>query len=168
MKKLNSADPEDFSHCLRLLGDFQHRGHLCFALEPLSMNLRELIRKYGAGIGLNMRAVRAYAHQLLLALRLLKRCEVIHADVKPDNILVSEDRLTVKLSDFGSASTISENTITPYLISRFYRGPEISLLLLEQSSDGPMIALLICGPWVVHCTSCTPDRCCSPAQPTMI
>jgi len=31
----------------------------------------------------------------------------------------------VKLADFGSASFTSENEITPYLVSRFYRPPEV-------------------------------------------
>jgi len=31
----------------------------------------------------------------------------------------------VKLADFGSASSTAESTITPYLVSRFYRAPEI-------------------------------------------
>jgi serine/threonine-protein kinase PRP4 len=53
------------------------------------MNLRELLKKYGRGVGLNIQAVRSYARQLLLSLRLLRKCSIIHADVKPDNILVS-------------------------------------------------------------------------------
>ena len=32
----------------------------------------------------------------------------------------------IKLCDFGSASLVSDNEITPYLVSRFYRAPEIS------------------------------------------
>jgi len=32
----------------------------------------------------------------------------------------------LKLCDFGSASHITDNEITPYLVSRFYRSPEIS------------------------------------------
>jgi serine/threonine-protein kinase PRP4 len=32
-----------------------------------------------------------------------------------------------RLSDLGSASDVSENEITPYLVSRFYRAPEIIL-----------------------------------------
>lgn len=32
----------------------------------------------------------------------------------------------LKLCDLGSASDASENDITPYLVSRFYRAPEIS------------------------------------------
>ena len=39
---------------------------------------------------------------------------------------VNDSKLLLKLSDFGSASFISDNDITPYLVSRFYRAPEIS------------------------------------------
>lgn len=48
-------------------------------------------------------------------------------DIKPDNILVNESKLVLKLCDFGSASHINDNDITPYLVSRFYRAPEIIL-----------------------------------------
>lgn len=77
-------------------------------------------------MGLHVKAVRSYTQQLFLALKLLKRANILHADIKPDNILVSESKLVLKLCDFGSASQAHENEITPYLVSRFYRAPEIS------------------------------------------
>ena len=52
------------------------------------MNIREVLRKYGKNIGLHIKAVRSYSQQLLLALKLMKRCTILHADIKPDNILV--------------------------------------------------------------------------------
>ena len=52
------------------------------------MNLREVVKRFGKDVGLNIRAVRAYAHQLFLSLSLLKKANVMHADIKPDNILV--------------------------------------------------------------------------------
>lgn len=52
------------------------------------MNLREVLKRYGKNVGLHIKAVRSYTQQLLLALKLMKRCGVLHADIKPDNILV--------------------------------------------------------------------------------
>ncbi|XP_053956813.1 serine/threonine-protein kinase PRP4 homolog [Anastrepha ludens] len=127
LKKLNDADPEDRFHCLRLFRHFFHKQHLCMVFEPLSMNLREVLKKYGKNVGLHIKAVRSYTQQLFLALKLLKKTGILHADIKPDNILVNENNLCLKLCDFGSASTINDNEITPYLISRFYRAPEIIL-----------------------------------------
>ncbi|CAI5438411.1 unnamed protein product [Caenorhabditis angaria] len=127
LRKLNEADSEDKYHCLRLFRTFKHHNHLCLVMENLSMNLRELIKKYGQKDGLHLKAVRSYAQQLLLALRLMKKCELVHADIKPDNILVNESKLTLKLCDFGSAGYVNEQELGPYLVSRFYRAPEIML-----------------------------------------
>jgi serine/threonine-protein kinase PRP4 len=127
LKRLNDADAEDKFHCLRLFRHFYHKNHLCLVLEPLSMNLREVLKKYGKDIGLHIKAVRSYSQQLFLALKMLKRCSILHADIKPDNILVNESKLLLKLCDFGSAAHVSEMDITPYLVSRFYRAPEIIL-----------------------------------------
>ncbi|KAJ0183956.1 hypothetical protein K1T71_000379 [Dendrolimus kikuchii] len=127
LKRLNDADPDDKFHCLRLFRHFFHKRHLCMVLEPLSMNLREVLKKYGKNSGIHIKAVRSYTQQLLLALKLLKKTGILHADIKPDNILVNDSKLVLKLCDFGSASHISNNEITPYLVSRFYRAPEIIL-----------------------------------------
>lgn len=151
LKKLNDADPDDRFHCLRLYRHFFHKQvsnslqkkniesnfriinlkfifqHLCMVFEPLSMNLREVLKKYGKNVGLHIKAVRSYTQQLFLALKLLKKAGILHADIKPDNILVNESNLILKLCDFGSATHITDNEITPYLVSRFYRAPEIIL-----------------------------------------
>ncbi|KAH8863834.1 Serine/threonine-protein kinase PRP4 like [Schistosoma japonicum] len=127
LKKLNDADPQDRFHCLRLYRHFFHKNHLCMVFELMSLNLREVLKKYGRNIGLHIAAIRSYTQQLLLALKLMRKCGILHADIKPDNILVNESKILLKLSDFGSASTIQDNDITPYLVSRFYRAPEIIL-----------------------------------------
>ncbi|XP_027225993.1 serine/threonine-protein kinase PRP4 homolog isoform X1 [Penaeus vannamei] len=127
LKTLNDADPDDKYHCLRLYRHFFHKNHLCMVFEPLSMSLREVLKKYGKDVGLHVKAVRSYTHQLFCALKLLRKCNILHADIKPDNILVNEKKLVLKLCDFGSASKVTENEITPYLVARFYRAPEIIL-----------------------------------------
>ncbi|PGH10435.1 CMGC/DYRK/PRP4 protein kinase [Blastomyces parvus] len=127
LEQLLAADPDDKKHIIRFERHFEHKGHLCMVFENLSMNLREVLKKFGRDVGINLRAIRAYAHQMFLGLSLLRKCNILHADLKPDNLLVNENRNLLKVCDLGSASPASENEITPYLVSRFYRAPEIIL-----------------------------------------
>ncbi|KAL4857163.1 Serine/threonine-protein kinase PRP4 [Chlorella vulgaris] len=127
LRKLSEADVEGKRHTVRMLGSFEYRNHLCLVFESMDMNLRELTKRYGRGIGLSINAVRVYAQQMLVSLYHLKNCGVLHADIKPDNILVNDRRTVVKLCDFGSAMFSGDNEITPYLVSRFYRAPEVIL-----------------------------------------
>ncbi|PIN05947.1 U4/U6-associated splicing factor PRP4 [Handroanthus impetiginosus] len=127
LKKLVGADPENKRHCVRFLSTFKYRNHLCLVFESLHMNLREVLKKFGRNIGLKLTAVRAYAKQLFIALKHLKNCGVLHCDIKPDNMLVNEAKNVLKLCDFGNAMFAGKNEITPYLVSRFYRAPEIIL-----------------------------------------
>ncbi|KAI0176407.1 kinase-like protein [Hypoxylon sp. FL1284] len=132
LQKLNDADPESRKHIVKFERYFEHKGHLCLAFENLSLNLREVLRKFGNNIGINLSATRAYAHQIFVALAHLRKCSIIHADLKPDNILVNENRNILKICDLGTAidrsdAATANNEITPYLISRFYRAPEIIL-----------------------------------------
>jgi serine/threonine-protein kinase PRP4 len=63
---------------------------------------------------------------------------------------VNESKSVLKLCDLGSASDVSENAITPYLVSRFYRAPEISEcylnLMLRWSADSRLQFLLLAVP----------------------
>ena len=50
---------------------------------------------------------------------------MVHADLKPDNIVLNQNLTVLKLCDFGSASTMDEeNAITPYLVSRSTAPPK--------------------------------------------
>lgn len=70
--------------------------------------------------------------------------------MKPDNIVVSKDSKTIKLCDFGSAFPVEENGLTDYLVSRFYRAPEIILgcpydMAIDVWSAGTAIYELFAG-----------------------
>ncbi|KJX97056.1 serine/threonine-protein kinase prp4 [Zymoseptoria brevis] len=127
LELLNEKDKEDKKHIIRLLGQFTHKGHLCLVFEGLSMDLREAIKKFGRDVGITMQAVKLYAYQMFQALVHMKSAEVLHADLKPDNILVSENKKYIKVCDFGTATLHRDAELTPYLVSRFYRAPEVIL-----------------------------------------
>ncbi len=135
LQDLFANDPDDKKHVIRLESSFEHKGHLCMVFENYTSNLRELLKKYGRDVGINLKAIRAYAQQLFLALSLMKKCQYLHADLKPDNILAGpkpdtttkENMNMLKLCDLGTASAITEAATAPYLVSRFYRAPELIL-----------------------------------------
>jgi dual specificity tyrosine-phosphorylation-regulated kinase 2/3/4 len=53
--------------------------------------------------------------------------EIIHCDLKPENIMLKESNKSgIKIIDFGSSAFIDERVYT-YIQSRFYRAPEIML-----------------------------------------
>lgn len=59
---------------------------------------------------------------------------IIHCDVKPENILLTEyNGCDIKLIDFGSSS-YSGSCIFSYIQSRYYRAPEVILGLPYTSS----------------------------------
>jgi serine/threonine-protein kinase PRP4 len=125
-----TIDPEGKFHCVQLYEHFEVRNHLCLVFEPMKCNLRQLIKKIGAGSGFNLDSCQRYASQLFKALHHMKKCKIIHADLKPDNILISEDNRCVKICDFGSALKSGDIEITEILGSRFYRAPEIMIGLM--------------------------------------
>lgn len=142
--KVNEADPQDKRHIVRILGSFDHKGHLCMVFEHMSKNLRDLLKEETNGHGLALPAVKMYAKQMFNGLQHLQNCQVIHLDLKPDNVLVSADKKTIKLADFGTA--VDKRDIierTEYLVSRFYRAPEI-ILGMDISYPVDM--------WAVGCT----------------
>ncbi|TMW55379.1 hypothetical protein Poli38472_013270 [Pythium oligandrum] len=129
LTELAEKDPRDKKHCVRLLDRFEHRNHVALVFESMQMNVREAMKKFGGKGGISLQAVRIFAKHLLIAISHLDTCGIVHADIKPDNVLLDDKQTMIKLCDFGSAFKLDEgkHDPTPYLVSRFYRAPEIVL-----------------------------------------
>lgn len=130
LEVIKSKDPQNQKHCIPVHNSFMYRNHLCIVFPYMAFNLRDTLRKYGAGVGLSLIAIQSFARQLFLALLHIKKLGIVHADIKPDNILLKDEKSSwIELTDFGNSfyANDSNNLPTPYLASRFYRAPEIIL-----------------------------------------
>jgi len=118
LRLLNAVDHEH-GFIVRMRDQFKFSKRLdstvttfvCIVFEPLEMSLRDLLLRETSDetgpVGLTLEFVRIVAWQMLVALSLLglPSINVIHCDVKPENIMLKGlGRPVVKLIDFGNAS----------------------------------------------------------------
>ncbi|KAK7882915.1 hypothetical protein WMY93_029089 [Mugilogobius chulae] len=74
--------------------------------------------------------IRPMAQQLLVAFETLKEAQVLHSDLKPDNIMLvnqEEQPFKVKLIDFGCGGFFSELEQGMVFMTDGYRAPEVTL-----------------------------------------
>uniref|UniRef100_A0A674PK50 non-specific serine/threonine protein kinase n=1 Tax=Takifugu rubripes TaxID=31033 RepID=A0A674PK50_TAKRU len=151
-----SGENADEHNVVRALECFQHRSHTCLVFEMLEQNLYDFL-KQNKFSPLPLKIIRPILQQVATALKKLKSLGLIHADLKPENImLVDPNRqpYRVKVIDFGSASHVSKAVRSTYLQSRYYRAPEIILGLpfceaIDMWSLGCVIAELFLG-WPLY------------------
>ncbi|PPQ62797.1 hypothetical protein CVT24_000491 [Panaeolus cyanescens] len=80
-------------HIVSFLDSFSHQGpeasHVCIVFEPLGENLLALIER-NKKKGVPRSLVKVIAKQVLLGLEYLHdECDLVHTDIKPENILIS-------------------------------------------------------------------------------
>uniref|UniRef100_A0A672FZD7 Stress-activated protein kinase JNK n=1 Tax=Salarias fasciatus TaxID=181472 RepID=A0A672FZD7_SALFA len=74
-------------------------------------------------------------YQMLCGIKHLHAAGIIHRDLKPSNIVVKSD-CTLKILDFGLARTAATGLLmTPYVVTRYYRAPEVILGMGYQAND---------------------------------
>ncbi|OII75265.1 uncharacterized protein cubi_03744 [Cryptosporidium ubiquitum] len=109
---------------VQVQGSFIHQNHLCIVFEWLHGSLKNCIHNISKH---NIRKTQDLAFQILQGLKLVHEKGLVHADLKPENILIDSGRKTIRISDFGSMHYTSDASPACYLVSRFYRAPEIIL-----------------------------------------
>ncbi|XP_061736612.1 homeodomain-interacting protein kinase 3 isoform X2 [Nerophis ophidion] len=151
-----SGENADEHNLVRAFECFQHRSHTCLVFEMLEQNLYDFL-KQNKFSPLPLKVIRPVLQQVATALKKLKGMGLIHADLKPENIMLVDpvrQPYRVKVIDFGSASHVSKAVCSTYLQSRYYRAPEIILGLpfceaIDMWSLGCVIAELFLG-WPLY------------------
>lgn len=69
----------------------------------LRFDLRAAMGYYGQKHGFPLSTVAQWGIQILYGLRCLRKMKIIHADLKPDNVLLAHDRNACKICDFGTS-----------------------------------------------------------------
>lgn len=77
--------------------------------------------------------VQFLVYQLLRGLKYIHSAGIIHRDLKPSNVAVNEN-CELKILDFGLARA-SDDSMTGYVATRWYRAPEIMLNWMQYNSQ---------------------------------
>ncbi|XP_069617875.1 homeodomain-interacting protein kinase 1 isoform X2 [Ranitomeya imitator] len=155
LSRLSSENADEYNF-VRSYECFQHKNHTCLVFEMLEQNLYDFL-KQNKFSPLPLKYIRPILQQVATALMKLKSLGLIHADLKPENIMLvdpARQPYRVKVIDFGSASHVSKAVCSTYLQSRYYRAPEIILGLpfceaIDMWSLGCVIAELFLG-WPLY------------------
>eukprot|EP00929_Paragymnodinium_shiwhaense_P059457 TRINITY_DN29777_c0_g2_i1.p1 TRINITY_DN29777_c0_g2~~TRINITY_DN29777_c0_g2_i1.p1 ORF type:complete len:393 (+),score=111.50 TRINITY_DN29777_c0_g2_i1:142-1320(+) len=90
-----------------------------------------------------------FVYQILRGLLYLHSANVVHRDLKPANILVNKN-CDLKICDFGLSRGYKEGeddpSLTDYVVTRWYRAPEVVLLASEYTKSIDV--------WSVGCILC--------------
>mmetsp|Transcript_109512 Transcript_109512/g.285443 ORF Transcript_109512/g.285443 Transcript_109512/m.285443 type:complete len:414 (+) Transcript_109512:104-1345(+) len=91
-----------------------------------------------------------FVHQILRGLVYLHSASIVHRDLKPSNLLVNKN-CDLKICDFGLARVLQsqeQDTLgrTDYVVTRWYRAPEVVLLASEYTVSIDV--------WAVGCILC--------------
>jgi serine/threonine protein kinase len=140
IKKYNNPYVIDFLGHQIIKGDVR-----LFFFEKLSMNLYTYYKKRNYDI----KDIINISYQMFKGIEFIHSLNVIHSDLKPENVLIDETTLKTKLIDFGSIIDKRKLTYKNFYVStRYYRPPEIIYnLMFNEKIDiwsiGCIIAELV-------------------------
>ncbi|KAI8819736.1 kinase-like domain-containing protein [Fimicolochytrium jonesii] len=159
LNTLRTNDPYNSKQCIHLLETFDFRNHICMVFELLSQSVFDFLKDTGF-VPFPILHTRDFGWQILEAVAFLHSLELIHTDLKPENLMLENNATKIvpgprrnskprrelvttrlRLIDFGSA--IFEDDYHSSVVStRHYRAPEI---ILSTGWSYP------CDMWSVGC-----------------
>uniref|UniRef100_A0A4W6ESG2 Protein kinase domain-containing protein n=1 Tax=Lates calcarifer TaxID=8187 RepID=A0A4W6ESG2_LATCA len=129
---------QDKNNLVKFLDRFKYGGLVCLAFELLDINLYDFMKQRHF-MPLHLCQIRIITQQMHVALNALKSISLVHADIKPDNIMFINHQsqpFKLKLIDFGLAAPVSALCPGTEMQALGYRAPEVILgLPLNEAVD---------------------------------
>ena len=110
---------------VKLFGYWISNRVLYLVMEFMPQTLGSVLNRLsGEKMRMKMDRMKRLMFQLASVLDYLEQIQLMHRDLKPDNILLNANANELKLADFGSAKFVEKDkpNIT-YVCTRFYRAP---------------------------------------------
>ncbi|XP_045537311.1 cyclin-dependent kinase-like 1 [Papilio machaon] len=129
-------------HLVNMIEVFRRKRRFYLVFEYLDHTLLDELEAAHGGLGDH--TTRRHLYQLLKGIEYCHQNSIIHRDVKPENVLVSQTGV-VKLCDLGFARALAApgEPYTEYVATRWYRAPE---LLVAEHRYGPEVDI-----WAIGC-----------------
>ncbi|KAF0290137.1 Cyclin-dependent kinase 14 [Amphibalanus amphitrite] len=118
-----------------ILHDIIHtRSALTFVFEYVHTDLSQYLEKHPGG--LHGRNVQLFLYQLLRGLSYCHERRILHRDLKPQNLLISQIG-ELKLADFGlaRAKSVPSHTYSHEVVTLWYRPPDVLLGSTEYTTS---------------------------------
>lgn len=108
---------------------FQNLDFVYLAEELMDTDLHKILDRSGK---LEEKTSKLFLYQTLRGLKFIHSANSIHRDIKPGNLFVNVDDLTLKVGDFGLARVVDPKFdhvghLTELVSTRYYRAPEVIL-----------------------------------------
>ena len=114
-----------------------------FILECCDNDLESILRMMYKNI-YQMEFINAkkIVYQILLGIKEMHDRSICHRDLKPENIFFKDNQ--IKIGDFGSSKQMmSFEDNTPYVVSRYYRAPELIIGIKTYSLNIDIFAVAV-------------------------
>ena len=127
----------------------RQRKQICMIMELLTGG--ELFSEVVDEGGLSEPRARALFRQILLGMAYCHSRKLVHRDIKLENLLLTGDKMTVKIADFGLAKNVSEDAAKTVIGTAKYVAPE---MLAGSEYDGFKSDMWSCGVCLYCMTEC--------------
>lgn len=123
---------------------FHSLDYVYLAQELLDTDLQSIVSRNGK---IEEKVAKLFLYQILRGLKYIHSANVIHRDVKPGNLFINTEDLTLKVGDFGLARIVDPKFehvghLTELVATRYYRPPEV---ILSPGDYGSSVDIWSCG-----------------------